>query len=1244
MKSKKPIDDNKNRNLHILNTASAHNIYKKRLTRPQWIKLNLIYMAIIFVILSIVFYFGSTMLSNLLISQLVDAHSSTNTLQYTDWVLGNYNDWHNYVILNIHSGISIGIFFAFLILSFLVTLLLRYKFLILWLKKSNWVLDERYGSAHFITDERTPWTTQNKLLNTYFKKTYFLEHGNWILRIQKENDLHEFLNQASNFMTFNDPLGEDLKIIIPLLKNPVGFYSEPVKYTSANDIITDLFNKTKFHVKQSKNEFISMTTNLIKSFKVLPFSIQQSGDSPNAYVIGSTGSGKTTKLNYPTIIANANAIHQPSMIITDPKGELYGKLSGYLSARGYKTYSLDLFELIRSMGWNPLQDTYHKFMSRSIINMFLKQYDEWLRYHHSKWDEDQQKVIITDPIQNEEIGKEYPPLTNEEYDFLKQRMTSLNINQHHFLFDDRFITNPYYQENHSLIPKVITADDPLMSQYVCSVHTRNKANECHTCYKKSEDQIYVLFDGIIFMNIEAIKLHYSTTLPTQIMEQIAMISNVLFSSDGDKDSHWVESAKKVFNGAIYCYGYKIEEDVNQLLLTRFNIFSITSLINDETFFSGSFFNYINVLEKEIEKQKIKLEKNDPSVSSYSVMLLQHRWMALKAHQDYVNLNTTLNTNENELKSIRSVLSTKLAPFTTDGVKLLTSFADIKLTDLVDTSIPRVIFLGINVNDKTYHPFVSLFISSLHQKLSITAKNTPANELNNHQAGHLNRIYMFLLDEFANIPPLVNYGRILSTCRSEGIMFMNIVQSNAQLTKNYKDDKDIILTNCTMNVFIKTDEYDTAKYYSNVLGETLIQTQDYSDDEKSWFFSKKRFDFKSRSLLTAEELYKIDCSYHNDTVIITKMKQGGSIPMLIKTYPWFKVFKTKDFESYKPIQYNVNKYSINDNQVNYKKLFSNSPIKILENLTNVIPQIDESLTESIESINEQLLLADINNEIIVNEITNKLNDQQHQSLIDQNVIYNYVDVLINTYDLKFDQEKGIDINSFINQLYTYDQLVSKQLLLQFWNLLGMYTFNFSKNEFSDIIKQFLYQQEQTQLISQEEINNYIYKFNDINVNEYLIIVAKGLLTNQLDLNDLIKKYPRIKDVLVKLETYLKYIFMYELTDYIDSVIDNDLVDLYNFLTRYKNQDNNDLTYFNRFIKSLTNTVDKTIYDLYQTFINQQQFMIENQFIKKITNENWFNNHYQKYKNDNLPILFINFWNDQIIKLFINHAEILNKLFS
>ena len=207
-------------------------------------------------------------------------------------------------------------------------------------------------------------------------------------------------------------------------------------------------------------------------------------------------------------------------------------------------------------------------------------------------------------------------------------------------------------------------------------------------------------------------------------------------------------------------------------------------------------------------------------------------MALKAHQDYVNLNTTLNTNENELKSIRSVLSTKLAPFTTDGVKLLTSFVDIKLTELVDTSIPRVIFLGINVNDKTYHPFVSLFISSLHQKLSITAKNTPANELNNHQAGHLNRIYMFLLDEFANIPPLVNYGRILSTCRSEGIMFMNIVQSNAQLTKNYKDDKDIILTNCTMNVFIKTDEYDTAKYYSNVLGETLIQTQDYSDDEKS----------------------------------------------------------------------------------------------------------------------------------------------------------------------------------------------------------------------------------------------------------------------------------------------------------------------------------------------------------------------------------------------------------------------------
>ncbi|MCG0275655.1 MAG: type IV secretory system conjugative DNA transfer family protein [Thermosediminibacteraceae bacterium] len=75
------------------------------------------------------------------------------------------------------------------------------------------------------------------------------------------------------------------------------------------------------------------------------------GDT-HCLVIGSTRSGKSRRTILPTIWTLARA--GESMIITDPKGELFKFSSGYLKRLGYEVILIDLRGPYRGNQWNPL--------------------------------------------------------------------------------------------------------------------------------------------------------------------------------------------------------------------------------------------------------------------------------------------------------------------------------------------------------------------------------------------------------------------------------------------------------------------------------------------------------------------------------------------------------------------------------------------------------------------------------------------------------------------------------------------------------------------------------------------------------------------------------------------------------------------------------------------------------------------------------------------------------------------------
>ncbi|MBQ7240464.1 MAG: type IV secretory system conjugative DNA transfer family protein [Bacilli bacterium] len=81
-------------------------------------------------------------------------------------------------------------------------------------------------------------------------------------------------------------------------------------------------------------------------------------------VIGITGSGKTSAVIDPLIYSLMK--HKESMIMTDPKGELYKRHTNHLKARGYDIVVLNFREPGQGNSWNPLSLPYRLYKEGNV--------------------------------------------------------------------------------------------------------------------------------------------------------------------------------------------------------------------------------------------------------------------------------------------------------------------------------------------------------------------------------------------------------------------------------------------------------------------------------------------------------------------------------------------------------------------------------------------------------------------------------------------------------------------------------------------------------------------------------------------------------------------------------------------------------------------------------------------------------------------------------------------------------------
>ena len=261
----------------------------------------------------------------------------------------------------------------------------------------------------------------------------------------------------------------------------------------------------------------------------------------------------------------------------------------------------------------------------------------------------------------------------------------------------------------------------------------------------------------------------------------------------------------------------------------------------------------NIKEKQITMTSIrkfqnssKQEKNLKKFKSY----IEKKVYGSKSKD---SLTSILSASDNTMKSITAVFVEKMALFDDINVANVTSESNFILENIGKE--PTVLYVIVPDEDKTYFTLVTIIVGLLYRELVKVANNQPNKKL---------PVQMdWLLDEFANCPPLSDIEAIVSVARSRGMRFQFFIQSFSQLDNVYgKEVSQIILDNCGL-VYLKTNTQDTAEAISKRLGKKTIESNSISQSVSLMNYNgNKSTSLMARDLLTPDEVKQL----HYKTII------------------------------------------------------------------------------------------------------------------------------------------------------------------------------------------------------------------------------------------------------------------------------------------------------------------------------------------------------------------------------------------
>ena len=307
----------------------------------------------------------------------------------------------------------------------------------------------------------------------------------------------------------------------------------------------------------------------------------------------------------------------------------------------------------------------------------------------------------------------------------------------------------------------------------------------------------------------------------ELLNDVAL--NILYDPSNKSESDfWEKSAADYFSGlALGLFEDAKEREVN------LNSINYMSAVGEERYATS---NYIK------EYFGLKGEKSTP----------------------YIFATSTINAPNDTKGGLLATFRQKIRNFSTgEALSEMLSYSDFNMRDIGNGK--TAVFMIIHDEKKTYHSLMTIFIKQCYETLIDVAQEN---------GGKLPYRTNFILDEFANMPPLKDVDAMVSAARSRDIRFTFIIQNFAQLNDVYGDNvAEIIKGNCGNLVYLISTEMKALEEISKMCGEVKVT----DDKDKN----------ATRPLITVTDLQKMKLF----EAIIKRLRTD---PFRTKLEPDFKI--------------------------------------------------------------------------------------------------------------------------------------------------------------------------------------------------------------------------------------------------------------------------------------------------------------------------------------------------------------------
>mgnify|MGYP003571280605 CR=1 FL=1 len=358
---------------------------------------------------------------------------------------------------------------------------------------------------------------------------------------------------------------------------------------------------------------------------------------------------------------------------------------------------------------------------------------------------------------------------------------------------------------------------------------------------------WYVFENKAYSSMEtlktAIKVYKKRTFD-EVYEDLNDLVSALVPVENEKDPMWEKGARAITLATLLAMLEDSEDPRLGMVKEKFNFFNLAKILqnsNKDYYELRRYFAGRNPLSKALSLSKQVCDAAESTRASYM-----------------------------------SIVYEKLTMFNDSGICALTSASDFVPENLADR--PTALFLKIPDEKDTRYNLAAIFMLSIYKALIKIASS--------YEDLSLPRNVYYILDEFANMPKIDKFDKMITVGRSRKIWFNMIIQSYAQLNNVYGDKvADIVKGNCGIKMFIGSNDMGTCKEYSELCGNITVATNSSSGSANSARDINVTTQMQVRPLIYPSELQRLN---HPGDIGHSIIVTFGNYPLMTYFTPSYKV--------------------------------------------------------------------------------------------------------------------------------------------------------------------------------------------------------------------------------------------------------------------------------------------------------------------------------------------------------------------